>query len=440
MSVVPAVTGASERQAALAAPGAAPRDVRHNAVLLGADFALFLAGLAFASQSTILPAFAEHLGAPNLVIGAIPAVMTLGWYLPSLFAAGHTESLARKLPFVLRLTLWERVPFLVLALVAFTVAEPAPGVALGVLLVMLLLTTGVGGVLMPAWMDIVGRAIPLTMRGRFFGVSNVIGSAGGLLGSVGTAYFLAHVAPPASFGVCFLCAALCMGLSYVALALVREPAAASAPPRQPIGAYLRRMPRLVQGDANFRAFLMARALCAVGSMANVFYTVYALRTWGAPDWWVAAFTTVLLAGQMAGNLAFGLVADRAGHRLVLLSGAVAGVCGNVLAMSAPSLGVFAAVFALSGIQIASVSVSGMNVLLEFAPSPDERPTYVGLGSTLLAPFLFAAPLAAGMLADAAGFAWVFAAAGVGGALGAAVLIVRVRDPRQHPGAPPDAEP
>src|SRR5262245_66219781 len=103
------------------------RDLRHNVAALGIDFALYLVGLAFASQSTILPAFAEHLGAPNLVIGAIPAVMTLGWYLPSLFAAGHTESLPKKLPFVVRLTLWERVPFRVLALGEVFPPPWAPG-------------------------------------------------------------------------------------------------------------------------------------------------------------------------------------------------------------------------------------------------------------------------------------------------------------------------
>ena len=63
--------------------------VRHNLVALGVDHAVFMLGLSFASQATILPAFAAHLGAPNVVIGAIPAVMTLGWFLPSLFAAGH---------------------------------------------------------------------------------------------------------------------------------------------------------------------------------------------------------------------------------------------------------------------------------------------------------------------------------------------------------------
>src|SRR5205823_4456396 len=140
----PAVTDVSAPRVARADT---PADVRHNVVALGADFSLFLVGLAFASQSTILPAFADHLGAPNVVIGAIPAVMTLGWFLPSLFAAGHAQSLPRKLPFVLRYTVWERVPFLVLAFVAFFVARPAPALTLAVLLATLLVVTGMGGVL-----------------------------------------------------------------------------------------------------------------------------------------------------------------------------------------------------------------------------------------------------------------------------------------------------
>src|SRR6185437_6192329 len=113
--------------------------------------------------STILPAFAAHLGASNLLIGAIPALMTLGWNLPSLFAAGYTESLAQKLPFV------------ILAAVAFFVAAPAPALALALTLLMLLTITSAGGLLMPAWMDIVGRAVPVGLRGRFFAVSSLLG-------------------------------------------------------------------------------------------------------------------------------------------------------------------------------------------------------------------------------------------------------------------------
>jgi len=156
------------------------------------------------------------------VIGAIPAVTTLGWLLPSLFVAGHTETLGRKLPFVLRYTVWERAPYLALALTAFVVAERAPTLGLVLLLLVLLATTGVAGALLPAWMDIVGHAIPVMLRGRFFAVWSIAGSLGGLAASFATASILASVPAPSSYGVCFLAASLCMALSYVALLLTRR--------------------------------------------------------------------------------------------------------------------------------------------------------------------------------------------------------------------------
>jgi MFS family permease len=87
-----------------------------------------------------------------------------------------------------------------------------------------------------------------------------------------------------------------------------------------------------------------------------------------------------------------------------------------------------------GVFQASVSVSGQNMLLDFAPRPEERPTYVGLGNTALAPVFFATPLAAGMVADAVGLVPVFAIALVGGIAGTALLVLRVRDPRARSGS------
>ncbi|MEX2222409.1 MAG: MFS transporter [Candidatus Rokuibacteriota bacterium] len=399
------------------------------------DFGLFLVGLSFASQSTILPAFAAHLGASNLVIGAIPALMTLGWNLPSLFAAGYTESLDRKLPFVLRYTIWERLPFLGLAAVAFLAARSAPGLALALMLGMLLLITSAGGVLMPAWMDIVARTVPVGLRGRFFAVSSLLGGAGGLLGSLLTAWVLARLPAPDGYAICFLMSAVFMALSYAALARVREPRTATVEAAPPLGIYLRRAGRVLREDRNLRWFLLARGLNFVGMMASGFYTVYALRYYAAPDWAVGVFTTALLAGQMAGNLVLGALADRAGHLLPLSIGAAALLLANLGALIAPSLQAFIAVFVLQGIHLAAVTVSGLNVLIEFAPSPGARPTYVGLGTTLLTPVAFGAPLLAGLTADAFGFPAVFVAAAIGtlGALG--LLVGRVREPRHlTPGA------
>ncbi len=292
--------------------------LRHNVAALGADYAFFVVGLTLASQSTLLPAFAAYLGAPNVVVGAIPAVMTLGWFLPSLFAAGHTEALPRKLPFILRYTVWERVPFAILALTAFFIAGPAPVLALVLLLLMLLVTTGVGGVLMPAWMDLIGRVIPVTARGRFFAFANLAASAGGFAGSFAIASVLAAVAAPASYGVCFAFATVCMALSYIALAFVREPAAVATAERVTLRAYLSRMPALLGRDRNLSWYLGARAFAVVGSVGGGFYTVYALAAWQAPPSQVGVFTTLMTLGQMGANLVLGWLADRHGHRLVII--------------------------------------------------------------------------------------------------------------------------
>jgi len=406
-----------------------PRGTRRNLLALGLDYGLFLVGLSFVSQATILPAFAAHLGAPNVVIGAIPAVMTAGWLLPALFAAAHTASLERRLPFVLRWTVWERAPFLVLAAAAFFLAERAPGATLAMLLAMLLLITGVGGILMPAWMDVVGRAVPTTLRGRFFGAGAVLGGLGGLGGSAVVTWVLARVAAPASFGVCFLLAALCMALSFVALALVHEPPVATPAPATPLRAYLTSVPALLRGDRNLSWFLLARGCAACGLMASGFFTVYALEAHGAETWRVGVFTSLILGGQVAGNLVLGWLADRAGHRLVIAIGVAATLAADVVALLAPSLGVFSAVFVLHGVHMGAINVSSLNILLEFAPREADRPTYIGLGTTVTGPIAVGAPLAAGLLADAAGFRAIFAAAAAFGAAALAVLLGRVRDPR-----------
>jgi MFS family permease len=401
-----------------------------NVLWLGVDYGLFMVGLAFASQATILPAFAAWLGAPNVVIGAIPAVMTLGWFLPPLFAAGHTEALPRQWPFLMRWTGWERAPYLVMALLAFFVAERAPGLTLALVLVMLFVSTGVGGLLMPSWMDLIGRAVPTAARGRFFALGSLAAGVVGLGASFLVTDVLARVRAPASYGVCFLAASLCLGLSWIALALVREPSGRVVRDPVSLRTYLARIPGLLRGDRNLSRFLVARAFAITGVMGSGFYTVYALRAWEAPAAQAGVFTALLVAGHAAGTLSLGWVADHAGHRLVLLVGVSATLAANVVALAAGSLVAFQVVFVLAGVHTAAVSVSALNVLLEFAPTQDARPTYIGIGSTAMAPVAFATPLVGGVMADALGFRAVFVVALTASLVGLLMLATLVHDPRR----------
>jgi len=79
-------------------------------------------------------------------------------------------------------------------------------------------------------------------------------------------------------------------------------------------------------------------------------------------------------------------------------------------------------------------------LLEFAPTQDARPTYIGLGSTAMAPVAFATPLIGGVMADALGFRTVFVTALVVGLVGLVMLATLVHDPRRAVARPAEEAP
>jgi MFS family permease len=70
----------------------------------------------------------------------------------------------------------------------------------------------------------------------------------------------------------------------------------------------------------------------------------------------------------------------------------------------------------------------MNIILEFC-APEDRPTYIGLTNTLLAPGMLA-PVLGGWLATWAGYEGLFVVALVASLLGGVLLAVSVREPRQ----------
>src|SRR5438067_8300131 len=285
---------------ATASEGAGPEGppgLRRNVLALGADFSTFMLGMAFATPATLIPAFAERLGAPNLLIGAIPALMTAGWMLPAIFAANYTQSLTRKLPFILKYTVFERISYPLLGLAAIYLAPTHPTLTLVLLVLLLGVMTFTGGLLTPAWLDLVARAVPVTLRGRFFAISTSVGTGLGLGGAAGVSYLLDRYGYPVGYGLCFLAATAFFVLSFVFLALAREPAGPASAGSLPTAAYLRRLPRLVRADPNLARFLGARALDVTGGMASGFYTVYALKELGAPDSAVGAFTLALMAAQ-----------------------------------------------------------------------------------------------------------------------------------------------
>ena len=409
--------------------GGYPRQYRWNFTVLSLDIAFYYLSTTLASFSTILPAYLRHLTSSNLAIGLLSALATAGYSLPNLFFAPITERFPRKKRLILAVTPGERIPYLLLAAIAAGLAVPHPRAALLLTFAAVLLFTCTGGALTPAWLDLIARSIPARRRGAFFGRSNALAGLMGIGGAVLAQHLLARQPFPRAYVELFLIAFGCVAVSYGCFALNREQGPFTPGSRTPFRAWLRGLPGILRRDRNFAWYLAAVLAGSLATAAAAFFTVVAIARLGASDREVAWYTAALLASQTAVNLLWGWLADRRGHKLVLVAGMVSLLLAIPLALLLPTAASYALVFILLGAANSANSLSRFAIMLEFAPA-DQRPTYVGLASVAGAPLAFAGPLLGGAIADRAGYAPAFALFWAAGLAAAWLLVARVREPRQ----------
>ena len=405
------------------------RHYRHNFIVNFLDGAFFWFGGSFIAARTILPLYVSHLTDSKLLLGLIPAIASGGWLVPQLFTANWVQRLPRKKVVPVRLGLFsERLPVFLLVPAAW-LSVRAPAVALAAVFVLFAWHVVGAGVIAVAWQDMIAKIIPVDRRGRFFGLTNFSGTAAGVWGAAAAAWLLDGYDFPDGYVLCFAAAAALIGVSWIFLALTREPVQVSQTEHVPQREYWRRLPAVLRGDRNFARYLLSQAVISLGGMAGGFVAVYAVQRWDLPDAEAGRLTAAMLIGQAACNLVFGFVADRKGHKLVLEWSTLLGTLAIGLAAIAPAPAWFYAVFALSGGSVAGFILSGIMIAFEFS-SPDMRPTYIGLNNTTSGAVASVSPLFGGWLAGTIGYRWLFVVAFAIGLIGFALLRWSVREPRQ----------
>jgi len=394
------------------------------------DLTFYNLAMSFIYGATVLSLYASYLTDSAILIGLIPAVQGVMFLLPQLLMAQRTQALARKKPLVVRISVLERLPYLVVGLaILLWPGAPRP-LAYLVLILSLVTATGAGGLAGPAWKTMLAKVVPVQRRGRLFGVSSALGGLLGLAGAAASRHVLASYAYPTSFAICFLLCFLFQLCSYTALCLNREPArepeAAAASPR----AYWRQLPGILRRNANFRRYLFGYALLTLGAMGTALYIVYARRTLQITDAFAANLTMAALLGQIISTPLVGRLADLRGNKWLMELGALLGAGAVLLILLARSPLALYPAFVLVNAAAATIHLASMGITMEFC-TEDELPTFTALAGTLSGIPVLVAPLLGGWLADTAGFGALF---GVGIAFFAAgwgMMRWGVREPRHE---------
>ncbi len=424
------------------------------------DIAFITLGISFISRETVIPVLVSQLTDSKLAIGLVPALWGIGFYLPQLLTANWAESMAYKKPFVMVVGFaFERLPYLLIGLLVLAFALSAPTVALVAVLIGVGVASSGAGVATPAWLDMIAKVIPVRRRGIWFGLGFGLGQLMGVVGAYFVGRILVNHAFPNNYALLFFLGFGFTIISWAGLALTREPASESVKKVAPLTLYLGRLSTVLKRDRNYRRYLLSKSLVNLGGMSSGFFAVYGTELFALDGRGVGLLTAVLVGTQAVLNPLWGLFADRVGHKAVLAAGAffvvlaplsalflAGGVSLNPLsATDVNSWGVQGGTSALLnvwgtvpygllltflclGAYLAADHTSSLSIILEFC-APEDRPTYVGLTNTILAPVLIGAPILGGWLAGVLGYAAMFGVALVVGSTALILMVFWVREPR-----------
>ncbi len=403
--------------------------LKYNLAVSLADAAFFGLGWGFGSFGTIIPLFFAQMTNSAILIGLIPAIHAVGWQIPQLFTAGWVARMRQYKPAVLLMTIHERVPYLGLALAAWLLPVFGQKIILPVAF-FLLVWQGLGaGLTANPWQSMIAKIIPPDSRGTFFGlqaaVANIVISGA----AVGAGYLLDLLDSPLDFAVCFLISSAALGISYGFLAFTREPVDTQKTLPAADDNFWVNARDILRRDAGFRWFLVFRVVYQFATMGFAFYIVYGLLAFQMDALTAGYLTAALTVSQTVANVGMGWLADRLGHRSMLIAGAIAVALSSFAAWAAPSIGWLYLVFVLSGLANVSYWTIGMAMTVQYGTEA-ERPVYIGLSNTLIAPATILAPLLGGWIADLAGYHTTFLLGTLGGVLTTLLLIFLVKAPAQ----------
>lgn len=388
--------------------------VNISASLLDAVF--YGAALGMASYTTIIPLFISTITTSSILIGLAGSLRTLFWQFPQLFIASRVQNAVQFKRLTSLFFIIERIPIAALGIFAFFVPRFDSRVALSIIFLLLIWNSLGAGLSANPWQNLMYSIFPPTNLSTFLGlimaIQNVVSAGGAIFAGV----ILAQGYYPSNYGCLFLLVFVALSMSFVFYSWTRETPRQRVPVSSQSGSLFTSVRTILSGNRNFLLLLLGRTFCQFGLTGSYFYTVYMLNNLNSSLVMIGLTTSVFMISTAVANLVLGRLADRWSHIGVLSLGAVAISIGNILAGFVVSPEWFYLVQILSGIALVTNVTIIMATTLQLG-TDTERPYYIGILATFVAPATLLAPILGGWIADALGYRVMFIASALMGALG-----------------------
>jgi len=389
-----------------------PPNYRWNFVAFVIDYVFFSVAISFARPDSVLPAFVRQFTRSAPVIGLVSTVWNGCWLLPQVIAARWINDKPRKKPYLMT-GLSGRAMFWIIALALWFGLARHTSAMLVLFFVCLGLFALADGLASVAWFDMLARAIPVKRRGRLMGIGQAISGLAGLGVGLAISRILqsARFTFPTDYALIFTLAGAAFIPSTIALIMLREAGIKTEEDGQERRHKDGWLTPLLH-DPTFRQMMACRILVGMVTLVTPFYVVHATDVLNLPEVVIGSFVAAQQVAGVATGALLGLVSDRWGPCYTIRISSAISIIGPLFALVAHLadggllVRAYPLVYVALGVYQGSTMLGFYNYLLEIAPD-DVRPSYVGLGNTVLG-VLTLAPMLGGWLLEATSYTALFA--------------------------------
>lgn len=406
-------------------------ELRPTILLLLITEFLWGVGMYLTLPSTTQPAYLRSLGASKLLIGLLITGNGALMLLMQHFGRPVLERFRRRKRGLILLHGGFILPYLLIPLADVLLPDAQRGVLVALTMVGLIGSSAVMGLIIPLWLDMLGRVIPLEIRGRYFGISSGCLAIGGILGGV-VLIVLQRWLGDGVFRAALGLAGVFYLLSMVALANTRIPEDAfDHAPTPSLLVRLRQGVVAAHPRTNF-----GRLVFSIGVMGLLIAMVPFLEGYAASPRGLgldrAIFSRITLwqaLGSAGGAFILGWLVDHLGPRRPWVVVAAAGALVMALYPLGGWLPVLVGCSLLVGILTVQWAVTAP-AMLELSPDGDKS-TYIAIANLATLPAAVIGPLLFALLIEGCGYQAALGLALVAG-VAACGLALMIRERRAAP--------
>ncbi len=349
---------------------------------------------------TYLPVFLARLGASPSIVGMLTSGPSLVGILSYIPGGAYAERHSDLVKLTVRTAFIARISYPLIALLPFVLAPAYIPIAV---VILWSLTSIPNAIHIPAWTAVMQKAVSPQRRAQLNGTRWALLSMVSAGAVTFFGYMLDRVPFPGGYQVVFLISFVAAVLNLYYFAQVRVPPfdpgrverAANMGFTARVLAFLR---PFTESSQFVRYNLASLAYRFALNMPVALYSIYWVNDLKATDTWIGLRGTVGYVALVAGYRFWGRVANRMGHRRVLL------ICGTALGLYplltalAPAMQWLLPVAVLWGFAAAGVDIGLFDMLLAVCPD-GRQPSFAAAAQMLMSVVSFVAPLMGAALAQ-----------------------------------------